>query len=372
MTTDLTIVEATEAGGSLNNGECNSDQLICLTNCLIARRKVLSRYMCLLTLSQSDSEEGPFITACLKRASENIGISKWEDISLQTIPAVGSTIHVVGWLEKTNRGEVAVLCSQFPEIVEATSEARSCVGKGNLTIKERRALCKSEWAHIIGKSETGCRNPKECSYRHDLREGELSLAEELRKSNAECNDFDNKKERFRILADFLVENIGLDKLRSAPVLDVAGGKGYLGVHLGSGDRNIKTIVVDPADKNRTKGRAKLAAAGVMKVNGLIDLSDTSNLPNDVSCVVGLHPDEATDLVVKLALKYKTAFAVVPCCVFPSKFPDRILCDGSAVVTTDQLLTYLTELCAANGVQPSQVQLPFAGKNQILFSNGYQS
>jgi len=37
-------------------------------------------------------------------------------------------------------------------------------------------------------------------------------------------------------------------------------------------------------------------------------------------ILGLHPDEATDDIVDMALKFGKSFAVVPCCVFSTKFP----------------------------------------------------
>eukprot|EP00756_Hemistasia_phaeocysticola_P052566 Hpha_TRINITY_DN27820_c0_g1::TRINITY_DN27820_c0_g1_i1::g.194065::m.194065 len=41
-------------------------------------------------------------------------------------------------------------------------------------------------------------------------------------------------------------------------------------------------------------------------------------------LLGFHPDEATEPLVDLALALRRPFAVVPCCVFPSLFPQRRL------------------------------------------------
>ncbi len=43
-------------------------------------------------------------------------------------------------------------------------------------------------------------------------------------------------------------------------------------------------------------------------------------------IVGFHPDQATEAMVDLALLLRVPFAVVPCCVFPKEFPDRVLMD----------------------------------------------
>ena len=72
---------------------------------------------------------------------------------------------------------------------------------------------------------------------------------------------------------------------------------------------------------------------------------------EASVIVGLHPDEATEYIVDLALCHCKPFAVVPCCVFPSLFPGRVVATkGSAepeqeqqyeeVRTLPQFLDYL--------------------------------
>ena len=45
-----------------------------------------------------------------------------------------------------------------------------------------------------------------------------------------------------------------------------------------------------------------------------------------SAVVGLHPDEATEPIVSISCSLGKRYAVVPCCVFPEKFPQRQLRD----------------------------------------------
>ena len=57
----------------------------------------------------------------------------------------------------------------------------------------------------------------------------------------------------------------------------------------------------------------------------------------------MHPDEATEEIIKQALKYNKPFAVVPCCVFPKLFPNRQLKNGTYVRTYDQFIEYLMSL-----------------------------
>lgn len=41
-------------------------------------------------------------------------------------------------------------------------------------------------------------------------------------------------------------------------------------------------------------------------------------------IIGMHPDQATEPIVDMALKYQKPFAVVPCCVFAHENPHRRL------------------------------------------------
>ena len=65
-------------------------------------------------------------------------------------------------------------------------------------------------------------------------------------------------------------------------------------------------------------------------------------PSILSCslLVGLHPDEATEAIVDVALQVEKSFAIVPCCVFPSLFPHRRDAEGSEVRSLFSFLAYL--------------------------------
>ncbi|KAK3237550.1 hypothetical protein CYMTET_52384 [Cymbomonas tetramitiformis] len=61
-----------------------------------------------------------------------------------------------------------------------------------------------------------------------------------------------------------------------------------------------------------------------------------------SVLIGMHPDQATEPIVDAALDLNKPFAIVPCCVFPSLFPERRLQDGSPVSTFPEFIQYLEE------------------------------
>ena len=96
---------------------------------------------------------------------------------------------------------------------------------------------------------------------------------------------------------------------------------------------------------------------------------------DCSVVVGLHPDQATDAAVDLALAFGKPFAVVPCCTYSRDFPHRRLPPGpgrprggGAVTTHAHLVEYLLAK-AAPGTTIERDELPFEGKNVVVYSLG---
>lgn len=62
-----------------------------------------------------------------------------------------------------------------------------------------------------------------------------------------------------------------------------------------------------------------------------------------SVVVGMHPDQATEPIVRLALADGKPFAVVPCCVFANTNPQRRLSDGRCVRSHAEFCDYLEDL-----------------------------
>merc|ERR1712107_615364 len=81
-----------------------------------------------------------------------------------------------------------------------------------------------------------------------------------------------------------------------------------------------------------------------------------------SVVVALHPDQAAEHAIALALALRKPFAVVPCCVYSAEFPKRRLPNGAHVRTYEDLLSYL------QGLSPyiRRQDLDFEGKRTLLF------
>ncbi|KAF9138478.1 hypothetical protein BGX30_009104 [Mortierella sp. GBA39] len=106
--------------------------------------------------------------------------------------------------------------------------------------------------------------------------------------------------------------------------------------------------------------------------------DQKDVFESASILIGMHPDQATEPIVTMALKHNKPFAVVPCCVFAHENPDRRLMDGGEVKTTLDFIQYLAEKdtfvreSGGGGGGPSQFGpvskqfLPFDGMNIVLF------
>merc|ERR1712129_214369 len=58
-----------------------------------------------------------------------------------------------------------------------------------------------------------------------------------------------------------------------------------------------------------------------------DATEVEELLRGLSCVVGLHPDQAAGAALDLALALEVPAGVVPCCVYASEFPTRRLANG---------------------------------------------
>jgi len=183
-----------------------------------------------------------------------------------------------------------------------------------------------------------------------------------------------KADRGAVLATFLAATFGADALRrGAGVLDVAGGKGELARALAA--QGIPAVTVDPYCSS-----PELAAASqqdAVAANGWpLQLREPFNwrfgeshadLLNAVSCLVGLHPDQPTGAIVEVALARGKPFAVVPCCVFASQFPERRLAKGGKPVRqTEELVAWLCEQAEAAGRRPQVATLPMRGRNIVVF------
>ncbi|KAF9905764.1 hypothetical protein EC991_001302 [Linnemannia zychae] len=71
----------------------------------------------------------------------------------------------------------------------------------------------------------------------------------------------------------------------------------------------------------------LQATEPSRIQAMLDdefLTKREDLVNSASIMIGLHPDQATEPIVRAALKAQKPFAIIPCCVFGRDNPHRRL------------------------------------------------
>ena len=137
---------------------------------------------------------------------------------------------------------------------------------------------------------------------------------------------------------------------------------------------------DPGDKKSAPGEETAPEEDECECAGCGDLSDDVGscalFPPSVdavrhalrtcSAVVGLHSDHATEWIVDFALKFRIPFAVVPCCVCPTLFPERQNFDtGGEVRTHEEFVEYLVRKGAPGEIGVER--LGFDGKDTVVYS-----
>mmetsp|Transcript_10319 Transcript_10319/g.24769 ORF Transcript_10319/g.24769 Transcript_10319/m.24769 type:complete len:393 (-) Transcript_10319:42-1220(-) len=180
--------------------------------------------------------------------------------------------------------------------------------------------------------------------------------------------------RAKIFASFLLETYGPEFLASGNgVLDVAGGKGAVSIQL-SLNGFVPCTIIDPLVRKHGEKLTPREAKRIRKMgsphpallsrefNRTTFMDDCCDLLDDVSVLVGLHPDQPTEEILDVALQLHKPVAIVPCCVFPCFFPQRTLPCGSSVQSYDQFLEYLL----LKDPRLRRCELPFEGRNNVIY------
>ena len=143
---------------------------------------------------------------------------------------------------------------------------------------------------------------------------------------------------------------------AATVADVAGGHGELAFWLA--ELGLRPVIIDPRPAtfprwiHRTLRKRAVRdgrPAGIERVIQRVEDADLHRF----DLLVALHPDAATEPVVRTAVAQGIDFAVVPCCVFPLDGLTR---------SREAWMAYLAAL--APGARVSA--LPIGGANAVLW------
>lgn len=127
------------------------------------------------------------------------------------------------------------------------------------------------------------------------------------------------------------------------IADVAGGSGLLNQAL-----SIKGYTVTSYDGKRRRNIPHV----IIKWK-LFD----ETIKDPYSLIIGMHPDAATDVIIKSAYDRRVPFVLVPCCVIP--FVTIHSYDGS------DWFSFLTRYAQRLGFDTMSYTLKMQGQNKVL-------
>ena len=373
-----------------------------VTGQLLSKRH-LSHRLCFADLQLSDTKE--VIELVLKIDQEMTATTPRH---LKHV-CVGDAITAQGhWeVQKDNQHHRSFRCSQEPTVDTAWKTAnptnafapvyfdRSMYFTTTTTTTTPTTMCK------FFTSTLSCPKGDHCPYihttdtklRHEWVQNRRKRKRERQQLSGDTivnvHQKVSKCARADVFANWIVSTFGgASKLsQGSGVLDVAGGRGDMNFELAF-VRNVTCTTIDPRPSKPSKKQRKwvkrqnklrkkqkttpernngqsqnnqpLAQKEQQHVQDLFDdafVDKHVNLLSDCSLIIGMHPDEATESIVDVAIQNKKPFAIVPCCVFPKSGQSMPL---------DQWYRHLK----AKSKCVKETFLNFQGRNKVLYVDSY--
>lgn len=135
--------------------------------------------------------------------------------------------------------------------------------------------------------------------------------------------------------------------KASIVYDIAGGNGELSKLLLK--NGFSVTLVEKKPRVNGKGQFKI----IRKYSNELHLA-----PSECNLIVGMHPDQATWDVIRLAKEANCSFAIVPCCEFFPESADK----------TMGWIKWLMQEAKRMGFSVSSHALKIQGKNTVIFGN----
>lgn len=194
----------------------------------------------------------------------------------------------------------------------------------------------------------------------------------------------DRKERHVVFAKWLIEKFGTEMLSSGSgVLDVAGGKGELcQALLNLGVSNATLLDPNPRCDENAVSFAVIARPLLGDASDLTNGEDVRIRERISTCslIAGMHPDGATEAVIRTSLRLGVPFAILPCCFSQKLFPNKSVSENvpvhnSTKVKVNPYQSY-SVFCqhlmnmAPVGMRFEVENLPFQGRNKMIYVSNY--
>ncbi|KAK3832646.1 MAG: hypothetical protein JOS17DRAFT_683613 [Linnemannia elongata] len=203
------------------------------------------------------------------------------------------------------------------------------------------------------------------------------------------------RERALYFAKWLIDTFTRQCLNAGSgVLDIAGGRGDLSWELQT-RQGIRSTVVEPRPgKGMRKWQRKWlekfkANSSAIDGNGSSEVSTATepsriqamlddqflethkDMVSTASIMIGLHPDQATEPIVRAALKAGKPFAIIPCCVFGRDNPHRRLPKNLETEDIASMTSYADFVTWLETLHPDikTTWLNFEGMNRVIYWEG---
>ena len=306
----------------------------------------------------------------------------------------GDVIKVFGYYEENNktRDHDIFICSRF-EVMRKWEKHKLFEPPENAVFVSEKSQ-KNKMCKFFVSTQT-CPKGIHCPYAHitngTKRHEWVLERRRLRRERGgmdgdtlDVHDKKNKKMRASVFAKFLIETFGDSNILSkgCGVLDVAGGRREMNFELNV-LRNVRCTTIDPRPsklskrqlrwlKRKNRASRKRLEAGektsiqeetssqllkrMRRIQAMFDpafVDSEYDLVKNCTLIIGMHPDEATEEIVDMALHLKKPFAVVPCCVFP-KSGEKMSCEK------------WHEYLKSKSPHIREKYLNFVGRNQVLY------
>ena len=219
----------------------------------------------------------------------------------------------------------------------------------------------------MGRNKRGARvlHAIEC---HGIQDMEVEETDDIINHHLEDKSLRNEKFASFIVNEFKGQLFPtLDLSAGNGILDIAGGKGELCRELLKYKNRVKRVnLIDPRKVKTQKTNGQTLEELCLNLfqcefNRNFICKNLKFL-TECALFVGMHPDQPTELIIDCAFELNIPFCVVPCCVYPSMFPNRRISTGQGVKRYKSFIQYLLE----KNDRIQSKKLDFQGRNVVLY------